>query len=113
MKMKKRKKCPMFRPGGVIDLLDEDETDVNLGNIGMHLNKKIIAGKRYMLLSDQRGIIVIDGVLYQLLPVIVVKLTENGYDALKDAEIDDVIEIMKNVEIILGADGEDVPAYHM
>lgn len=41
---KTNRKCPMFRPCGVIELLTEEEADLNFARIGMHMIKKTIPG---------------------------------------------------------------------
>lgn len=37
---KTNRKCPMFRPCGVIELLTEEEADLNFARIGMHRSRK-------------------------------------------------------------------------
>ena len=107
------RKCPMFRPCGVIELLTEEEADINFARIGTHAIKKMIPGTRLLMISDERGVIRTGDSLYQILPVIIVKQKDTLAELLDDEELETAISLMKTREQMLIADGREVPAYQL
>jgi len=110
---KTNRKCPMFRPCGVIELLAEEEADINFARIGTHAIKKMIPGTRLLMISDERGVIRTGDSLYQILPVIIVKQKDTLAELLDDEELETAISLMKTREQMLIADGREVPAYQL
>ncbi len=110
---KTNRKCPMFRPCGVIELLTEEEADLNFARIGMHMIKKTIPGTRLLMISDERGVLRIADSMYQILPIIIVKQKETLIELLDDEELETAISLMKTREQMLIADGREVPAYQL
>lgn len=110
---KTNRKCPMFRPCGVIELLTEEEADLNFARIGMHMIKKTIPGTRLLMISDERGVLRIADSMYQILPIIIVKQKDTLIELLDDEELETAISLMKTREQMLIADGHEVPAYQL
>ena len=110
---RENKKCPMFRPCGMIELLEDEEADINFARIGTHMIKKMIPGTKLLMVSDERGINRVGDDIYQILPVIVVIQHESVISSLPDEEVETAISLMRAREQILMADGHEIPAYRL
>lgn len=107
------KRCPMFRPSGLVELLTAEEADINFARIGMRIAKKIIPGTKLLMISDERGILKAGDSSYQILPIIIVKQKETTIGLLNDDEFETALSLMRVRQQILIVDGREVPAYQM